>query len=88
MYVVNKFSGTVDWTYEPGYYLFNAPIRSSPASYGNMTYFGSNDGYLYAVNIEKQNSPTSIWAYYVVAIVVIIFAVIIALRILRNRFKK
>jgi len=78
----------VDWTYEPGYYLFNAPIRSSPASYGNMTYFGSNDGYLYAVNIEKQNSPTSIWAYYVVAIVVIIFAVIIALRILRNRFRK
>ena len=88
LYVLSKFSGTVEWTYEPGYYIFNAAIITSPATYGNMTYFGSDDGYLYAVNIEKQFSETSIWAYYVGGILLIIVVVIIAARMLKNRFYK
>ena len=87
VYILNKYSGNVEWTFDPGYYLFNAPFRSSPAANGNMTYIAGNDGYLYALNIEKQSNATPIFLYYIIGIVIVVVAALIALRRIMSRRK-
>jgi hypothetical protein len=53
-----------------------------------MAYMGSNDGYLYALNIDKKSAPTSIFAYYIVGGAIVLIAVLIVLRKLGGRKKK
>ena len=76
VYVLNKFSGKEDWSYAPGYYLFNAPFTSSPAVYGDDIYVGGGDGYMYALDDEKKAGPTSAELYYIVGIVAVIIVVL------------
>lgn len=87
VYILNKYSSDIDWTFDPGYYLFNTPFSSSPVAYGNMTYIGGNDGYLYALNIDKQTSATSIFLYYEAAIAVLVIVALITIRRIRNQRK-
>jgi len=87
VYILNKYNSNIEWTFDPGYYLFNAPFSASPVAYGNMTYIGGNDGYLYALNINKQNSATSIFQYYDAAIAILVIVGLIALRRIRNNRK-
>jgi eukaryotic-like serine/threonine-protein kinase len=88
VYILNKFSGNEEWSYSPGYYLFNAPFTSSPAVYGDDIYIGSGDGHMYALDDAKKAGPTSPYLYYIVAIIAIIIVALIALRVVRGRRKK
>ncbi len=57
VYILNKYSSNIEWTFDPGYILFNSAFTSSPVASGNITYIGGNDGYLYALNIENRTQP-------------------------------
>jgi eukaryotic-like serine/threonine-protein kinase len=88
VYIVNKFTGNEDWSYNPGFGIINAAFTSSPVTYGNMIYIGANDGSLYALNNDKKSAPTAIYIYYIVVAVVIIIAFLLLLRMIRNRRKE
>jgi outer membrane protein assembly factor BamB len=88
VYILNKYTGKEEWTYNPGYYLMNAPFESSPVVYGNMIYIGGNDGYLYALKNDKESGPISIFAYYIGGAIVVILALLVGLRAIRGRKKK
>ena len=79
LYVLNKFTGREEFTYNPGTLLFNSPITSSPVINGNTLLFGDESGSLYSLNIEKYEVPASMGLYYslIVLIVVIIVAVLV-----------
>ena len=57
VYALDSKSGRQKWRFETGYYVTygNAPdaerdwVHSSPAIADGVVYFGSSDGYLYAV---------------------------------------
>jgi outer membrane protein assembly factor BamB len=87
VYVVNKYSGKEEWSYSPGYYLFNSPITSSPAVYGKTVYAGSTDGYLYALNTDKEQGPSSIFTYYTWGAVIVVIVGLLGLRSVLNRRK-
>ena len=54
IYCLNP-AGEVQWIYRA-----NGPVRSSPLINGNRVYVGSNDVYLYAINIQTGLKE---WAY-------------------------
>jgi outer membrane protein assembly factor BamB len=87
VYVLNKFSGKEEWSYSPGYYLFNTPLTSS-AVYGDDIYVSSNDGYIYALDNEKKAGPTSEYLYYIVGIVAGIIVILIAIKVISGRRNK
>ena len=87
VYVLNKFSGVQDWSYSPGYYLFNSPF-STPVIYGNNILVGAEDGSMYALDFDKKAGPTSVYLYYVSAIVIVILVALVAFRSIRGRRKK
>jgi outer membrane protein assembly factor BamB len=87
VYVLNKFSGKEDWSYMPGYYLFNSPL-SSPIVYGDDILVGDNNGNMYSLDFSKKAGPTSVYVYYVAAIAIIIIGGLILLRVLRRRRRK
>lgn len=64
VYILNKYSSQIEWNFNLGYIIFSKPSTASPVAYGNMTYIGGNDGYLYALNIDSQNSAVSVFLYY------------------------
>ena len=86
IYVLNKFSGKEEWSYMPGYYLFNSPL-SSPIVYGDDIFVGDNNGNMYALDFSRKTGPVSNYLYYMVAIVVVIIGGLLAVRVLRNRRK-
>ena len=85
-YVLNKFTGSPEFTYNPGTILFNSPIASSAVINGNSLFFGDDSGTLYSLNIDKYEVPSSMGLYLslIVLIVVIIIAIVI-IRFLKGR---
>lgn len=77
VYVLNKYTGLEKFSYNPGTFLFNSPITSSPVINGNSLFVSGNDGYLYSLNIDKQEVPASVFLYYSLAILIILFVVVI-----------
>lgn len=87
VHVLNKFSGKEEWSYMPGYYLFNSPL-SSPIAYGNDILVGDNNGDLYSLDFSRKTGPVSNYLYYVAAIVVVIIVGLIGIRMFRNKRRK
>lgn len=79
LYVLNKYTGIEEFTYNPGTVLFNSPITSSPVINGNSLFFGDDAGYLYSLNIDKHEVPGSTQMYYSIAVllVVIVLAIVV-----------
>ena len=86
VYVFNKFSGKEEWSYMPGYYLFNSPL-SSPIVYGDDIFVGDDNGNMYSLDFSRKTGPVSPYLYYVAAIVVVIIGGLVAVRVLRKRRK-
>ena len=59
LYVLNKYTGLEEFTYNPGTILFNSAITSSPVINGNSLFFGDDSGHVYSLNIEKYEVPGS-----------------------------
>ena len=88
-YILNIYTGAEVFTYNPGTLLFNSPITSSPVIYGNTLIFTSQDGYVYSLNIDKHEVPTSIFLYYVLAILIVAIVVVtIIIRRSKGKGKK
>lgn len=79
LYVLNKYTGQEEFSYNPGTILFNSPITSSPVINGNSLFFGDDAGYVYSLNIDKHEVPGSTQMYYSIAalIIVIVLAIVI-----------
>lgn len=68
MHGFDKMTGQLKWRYPVGtgvvssipYKRNEATITSSPVIVGDVVYFGANDGYLYALNVEYG---TLLWRY-------------------------
>ena len=81
LYVLNKFTGKEEFTYNPGTILFNSPITSSAVINGNSLFFGDESGTLYSLNIEKYEVPASMGLYY--SLIVLIAMIIVAVFVIR-----
>ncbi len=76
LYVLNKYTGAEEFTYNPGTVLFNSAITSSPVINGNSLFFGDDSGYLYSLNINKYEVPGSTQMYYSIAVLIIVLIVL------------
>ena len=76
LYVLNKYTGAEEFTYNPGTVLFNSAITSSPIINGNSLFFGDDSGYLYSLNINKYEVPGSTQMYYSIAVLIIVLIVL------------
>ncbi|MBT6435887.1 MAG: PQQ-like beta-propeller repeat protein [Deltaproteobacteria bacterium] len=56
LYALDAATGQMLWRYKT-----EAPITSSPTVANSTVYFGSNDGNVYAINIENPKQPTVRW---------------------------
>jgi outer membrane protein assembly factor BamB len=56
IYALDAATGEMLWRYKTG-----APVTSSPTVANSTVYFGSNDGNVYAINIENPKQPTVRW---------------------------
>lgn len=85
LYVLNKYTGLEEFTYNPGTILFNSAITSSPVINGNSLFFGDDAGYLYSLNINKHEVPGSTQMYYSIAVllVVIVLAIVVIRKVKR-----
>lgn len=81
-YVLNKYTGAEEFTYNPGTILFNSAITSSPVINGNSLFFADTGGYLYSLNINKYEVPASIQLYY--SLIVLIIVVIVAMVVVKK----
>lgn len=87
-YVLNKYTGQQEFSYNPGALLFNSEITSSPVIYGNSAFFAGHDGYVYSLNIDKYETPASVFLYYsLVVLIVILFVLILIVRKVKNTRK-
>ena len=77
LYVLNKYTGAEEFTYNPGTVLFNSEITSSPVINGNSLLFGDDSGNLYSFNINKYEVPGSTQMYYSIAVLIIVIIVAI-----------
>lgn len=77
LYVLNKYTGAEEFTYNPGTVLFNSAITSSPVINGNSLLFGDDSGNLYSLNINKYEVPGSTQMYYSIAVLIIVIIVAI-----------
>ena len=87
LYVLNKFTGLEEFTYNPGTFLFNSAITSSPVINGNTLLFGDDSGHLYSLNIEKYEVPGSTQLYYSLGILIVLMIVIVAVVVKVRRRK-
>jgi outer membrane protein assembly factor BamB len=87
VYVLNKFSGKEQWSYMPGYYIFNSPL-TSPIVYGDDIFAGDKNGNMYSMDFSRKVGAPSIYLYYLAAIAIIIIGGLLTLRVLRNRRKR
>lgn len=86
LYVLNKYTGLEEFTYNPGTILFNSAITSSPVINDNTLIFADDGGNVYSLNINKYEVPGSMQLYYSIAVLlVIIVIVIVAVKKLRGR---
>lgn len=85
-YVLNKYTGLEEFTYNPGTVLFNSPITSSPVINGNSLLFGDDSGHVYSLNIDKHEVPGSTQMYYSIAVlIVVIIAAIVLVKKVKGR---
>lgn len=77
LYVLNKFTGAEEFTYNPGTILFNSAITSSPVINGNSLFFGDDSGNVYSLNINKYEVPGSTQMFYSIAVLIIVIIVAI-----------
>ncbi|MBE6495745.1 MAG: serine/threonine protein kinase [Methanobrevibacter thaueri] len=82
LYVLNKYTGEEEFTYNPGTVLFNSAITSSPVINGNSLFFGDDSGHVYSLNIDKYEVPGSTQMYYSIAVLIIVL--IIAVVVIRK----
>ncbi len=86
LYVLNKYTGIEEFTYNPGTILFNSPITSSPVINGNTLLFGDDSGNVYSLNIDKYEVPGSTQMYYSIAVfVIVIVLAIVVVRKLKGK---
>ncbi|WP_458455078.1 outer membrane protein assembly factor BamB family protein [Methanobrevibacter sp.] len=86
LYVLNKYTGAEEFTYNPGTVLFNSKITSSPVINGNSLLFGDDAGYLYSLNINKYEVPGSTQMFYSIAVLIIVVIVaVVVVRKIKNR---
>ena len=76
-YVLNKYTGAEEFTYNPGTILFNSAITSSPVINGNSLFSGDDSGNVYSLNIEKYEVPGSPQLYYSLAVLVIVLIIVV-----------
>ena len=86
LYVLNKYTGAEEFTYNPGTVLFNSPITSSPVINGNSLFFGDDSGHVYSINIDKYEVPWSMQMFYSIAVLIVV--VIVAIVVLTKVRKK
>lgn len=85
-YVLNKYTGAEEFTYNPGTILFNSPITSSAVINGNSLFFQDQSGQLYSLNIDKYEVPGSIQLFLSLAVLIIaIIVVIVGIRFIKGR---
>ncbi|MBR3197492.1 MAG: PQQ-binding-like beta-propeller repeat protein [Methanobrevibacter sp.] len=77
LYVLNKYTGAEEFTYNPGTILFNSAITSSPVINGNSLFFGDDSGNVYSLNINKYEVPGSTQMFYSIAVLIIVIIVAI-----------
>ena len=82
LYVLNKFTGAEEFTYNPGTILFNSAITSSPVINGNSLFFGDDSGNVYSLNIKKYEVPGSTQMFYSIAVLIIV--IIVAIVVVRK----
>lgn len=82
LYVLNKFTGAEEFTYNPGTILFNSAITSSPVINGNSLFFGDDSGNVYSLNINKYEVPGSNQMFYSIAVLIIV--IIVAIVVVRK----
>ena len=87
LYVLNKYTGLEEFTYNPGTILFNSAITSSPVINGNSLFFGDDGGHVYSLNVEKYEVPGSMQLYYSLAVLIVLL-IVIAVVIVKVRGKK
>ena len=75
LYVLNKYTGMEEFSYNPGTVLFNSKITSSPVINGNSLFFGDDSGYLYSLNINKHEVPWSVQMFYSIGVLVILLVI-------------
>ena len=86
LYVLNKFTGAEEFTYNPGTILFNSAITSSPVINGNSLFFGDDSGNVYSLNINKYEVPGSTQMFYSIAVLIIVCIVaIVVVRKVKGR---
>ena len=86
LYVLNKYTGIEEFTYNPGTILFNSPITSSPVINGNSLFFADQSGQLYSLNINKYEVPGSIQMFLSIFVVILIIVVVfVTVRIVKGR---
>ena len=86
LYVLNKYTGAEEFTYNPGAILFNSAITSSPVINGSSLFFGDDSGHVYSLNIDKYEVPGSTQMYYSIAVLIIVIIVaIVVVRKIKGR---
>ena len=77
LYVLNKYTGLEEFTYNPGTILFNSAITSSPVINGNSLFFGDDSGHVYSLNIEKYEVPGSMQMYFSIGVLILLIIVVL-----------
>ena len=77
LYVLNKYTGLDEFTYNPGTILFNSAITSSPVINGNSLFFGDDSGHVYSLNIEKYEVPGSMQMYFSIGVLILLIIVVL-----------
>ena len=87
LYVLNKYTGLEEFSYNPGTFLFNSAITSSPIINGNSLFFGDHSGQIYSLNIEKYEVPGSTQLYLSlgILIVIMIVAIVVVVKVKRRK---
>ncbi len=86
-YVLNKYTGEKEFSYNPGAVLFNSEITSSPVINENSLFIADHSGHVYSLNVDKNESPSSEYLFYSVLILIIILVVlfVVVKKVIKHR---
>ncbi len=94
-YVLNKYTGECKLKFNPGCYLFNSKITSSPVIYGDSLFIADTNDYLHSIDLNKEETPVTNFLYYdIIVLVVVILIIAIIIKVAKRskskskRFKK
>lgn len=86
LYVLNKYTGIEEFTYNPGTILFNSPISPSPVINGNSLIFADDGGNVYSLDIDKHEVPASMQMYYSIGVLIaVLIFVAVVIKIFKGR---